>query len=291
MATLKQVRARIKTSEGIQQITRAMKMVAAARLRRAQDRVIAARPYADKMLELMGKLGAAGDLPDHPLLVKRPVQRAGVLLMTSDRGLCGSFNSNIIRFAEEALKKQEKDHWRMVTCGKKGQGYFGRRKYEMSGHYSFATSGATIDDAIQVTNQVRELFESGEVDAIYLVYSKFMSAMRQVPVWTQILPIEPPAASAGDAPSQSRTAAYEFEPNSTELLGKLLPRYLLTQVYQAILESTASEHGSRMTAMTSATDNAGKMIRELKLHANKVRQAAITKEILEVVGGANALSG
>jgi len=287
MATLKQIRSRIRTSKSIQQITRAMKLVAAARLRRAQDRVIQARPYSEQMLDLMRSLGSAGELPDHPLLAKRPVERAGIVVITSDRGLAGSYNSNVIRATEETLRKHDKDFWRILTVGKKGNVYL-QRRYDVINTYSFAVSGATLADATMLTERVRGLFESGEVDAIYLVYSKFISPLRQIPTITQILPIEPPAVEEG---ADQHTLSFEFEPEPTELLGKLLPRYLLTLVYQSLLEATASEHGSRMTAMTSASDNAGKMIRELTLTANKIRQTAITKEILEVVGGAEALAG
>lgn len=287
MATVKQLRARIKTSKSIQQITRAMKLVAAARLRKAQDRVVQARPYSEQMFDLMRQLGRAGELPEHPLLAKRPVEKAGVVVITSDRGLAGSYNSSLIRVAEEMLRQQEKDYWKLVTVGKKGTIYFSKRHYDVAESYSFAVSGASLDDASAVTERVRQMFETGEADAIYLVYSKFISPLRQTPTVMQLLPIEPPVTDDENA----ATVNYEFEPGPTELLGRLLPRYLLTLVYQSLLEATASEHGARMTAMTSASDNAGKMIRELTLLANSMRQAAITKEILEVVGGAEALAG
>jgi F-type H+-transporting ATPase subunit gamma len=287
MATLKQIRSRIRTAKTIQQITRAMKLVAAARLKKAQDRVIQARPYADSMTELMSHLGGAGELPEHPLLVKRPEEHAGVLIITSDRGLCGSFNSNLLRYAEAFMASHPKDFWRLVTIGKKAHQYFTKRGYQVVDQFSFGTSGATLADATAVTERVRLMFESGETDSIYLLYSKFISALKQVPSQSQLLPIEPPH----QAESGGLLSEFTFEPSPAELLSRLLPRYLLTLVFQSILEATASEHGSRMTAMTLATDNAGKMIRDLTLHANTVRQAAITKELLEVVGGAEALSG
>ncbi|GMV37518.1 MAG: ATP synthase gamma chain [Fimbriimonadales bacterium] len=286
MATLKQIRARIRTAKSIQQITRAMKLVAAARLKRAQDRVLQARPFSEKMLDLMRQLGAAGDLPDHPLLAVRPIQRGGVLVITSDRGLCGSFNTNILRCAEGLLSERPIEAWRLITVGKKGQAFFSKRGYQLAEHYSFPPTGATLSDAGTVTGRISEMFVSGETDAIYLVYSKFVSPLKQVPSVTQLLPIEPPS-DGENGPALD----YIFEPSAAELLGRLLPHYLRTLVYQAFIEANASEHGSRMTAMSAATDNAATMIRELTLHANTVRQAGITKELLEVVGGAEALSG
>jgi F-type H+-transporting ATPase subunit gamma len=287
MATQKQIRSRIRTAKTIQQITRAMKLVAAARLKKAQDRVMLARPYSDRMLELMSHLAGAGELPEHPLLARRPESHAGLVVVTSDRGLCGSFNSNIVRYAESLMTGHPKEHWLLVTIGRKAQQYFTKRGYNVVEHFSFGAAGATLADAAAVTERVRRMFEDSEADAIYLVYSKFVSALKQIPSDTQILPIEPPNQTA----QSTRVAEFAFEPAPAELLGRLLPRYLMTQVYQSILEATASEHGSRMTAMTLATDNAGKMIRDLTLYANTVRQAAITKELLEVVGGAEALSG
>lgn len=285
MATLKQLRQRIRTAKNIQQITRAMKLVAAARLKKAQDKVLEARPYSDKMREFMTSISGAGELPDHPLLEKRQVGRACLLLVTADRGLAGSYNTNLIRKAGDFLKSQAVPT-DLVCVGKKGAQFFGKRGYTVLHQHSVPTAGARLEDAIEVTRVIRELFESGEVDAIYLCYSKFYSAIRQVPQIVQLLPIEPPGAEDG---AHGVGKQYGFEPSPSELLNILLPKYVLTLVYQALLESTASEHGSRMSAMTSATDNAGKMIQRLTLIANRERQAGITKEILEVVGGAEAL--
>lgn len=285
MATLKQIRARIKAAKNIQQITKAMKLVAAARLKKATDRVLEARPYADKLREVMGSLSAAGELPSHPLMDKRAVAKVGVIVLTSDRGLAGAFNTSILRKASDFIK--ESAHPTVLyTVGKKGTQFFTKRNYNVVGSMSVPSSGARLQDAIEVARISRELYESGEVDAVYVCYSKFYSAIRQVPQIVQLLPIEAPQ---GQAPTES--VQFEFDPSPAELLGTLLPRYFLTLVWQAMLESTASEFGARMTSMTSATDNAGKMIGSLTLKANRERQAAITKEILEVVGGAEALNG
>ncbi len=285
MATLKQIQQRIKASKNISQITKAMKLVAAARLKKAQDRALEARPYSDKMREFMQSISAAGELPAHPLLVKRPIERYAVLLITSDRGLAGSFNTNVIRKATDFLKTAV-GQGSLITVGKKGNLFLSKRGYPVVLNHTLPTSGPTLEDAQIITRKARELFESAEVDAVYICYSKFYSAIRQVPQVVQLLPIEPPAS---DGPSESKD--YAFEPDPTELMGILLPKYVFTVIYQALLESTASEHGARMSAMTSATDNANKMIRDLTLNYNRARQAGITKEILEVVGGAEALKG
>lgn len=284
MATLKQIRQRIRTSKNIQQITRAMKLVAAARLKKAQDRVLEARPYSEKMRDFMLSLGGAGELPEHPLLVRRPVQRIGLILVTADRGLAGSYNTNLIRKAGDFLKETNLPT-KIIGVGKKGQQFFGKRGYEIV-PVLVPTAGATLKEAGEVNALARQMFESGEVDAIYLCYSKFYSPIRQVPQVVQLLPIEPPQV---DVAGQGSSKSYSFEPDAEQLLGFILPKFVLTLIYQAMIEASASEHGSRMTAMTSATDNAGKMIQSLTLKANRERQAGITKEILEVVGGAEAL--
>jgi len=287
MATLKQIRQRIRTSKNIQQITRAMKLVAAARLNRAKNRVEEARPYSQKMREFMSSVGGGGDLPAHPLLERRPIRRATVVLITSDRGLAGSYNNALIRKASDFVREIEGE-LDLITVGRKGHQFFGKRGFRVGEVVSVPTAGAGLEDAVALTNRIRRMYESGETDAVYLVYSRFYSPIRQVPEIVQVLPIEPPQNDSGEGVGG---ADYEFEPDPEELLGLLLPKYLLTVVYQAMLESSASEHGARMTAMTSATDAAGKMIAELTLKANRARQAGITKEILEIVAGAEALSG
>lgn len=286
MATLKQIRQRIKTAKNIRQITRAMKLVAAARLKKAQDRVTEARPYSEKMRELMLSLSETGELPPHPLLEQREeVKRICLILVTAERGLAGSYNTNLVRRAGDWLKEQTVPV--SIYCvGKKGFQFFGKRGFEILGQHTIPTAGVRVSDAEAVTAKARELFESKQFDAIYVCYSKFYSPIRQVPQVVQILPIEPPKSDDAKASNKD----YAFEPSSKELLGVLLPKYVLTLVLQALLEATASEHGSRMTAMTSATDNAGQMITDLTLVANRERQASITKEILEVVGGAEALN-
>lgn len=284
MATLKEIRQRIRSAKNIRQITRAMKLVAAARLKKAQDRVLESRPYADKLHEFMASISSAGSLPNHELLAKRPIKRIGIILITAERGLCGGYNTNLIRKASDYIKScpYEVD---LLAVGKKGGLFFGKRGVNVVFNYVLPTAGATIACADAVMKQAVEMFTSGQVDAIQVIYSKFYSPIRQVPTVMQLLPIEPPAGG------QTTSKQYEFEPSPEILLKTLLPRYVFTLTFQTLLEATASEHGARMSAMTAATDNAGKMINDLTLVANRERQAAITTQILEVVGGAEALKG
>ena len=285
MATLKQIRQRIRTAKNIQQITKAMKLVAAARLKKATDRVLEARPYADKLKDIMTSMSASGQLPAHPLLTKRDVKNVLVIVMTSDRGLAGAFNTSILRKATDFFKTVSAPV-KLIAYGKKANQFFGKRGYDIVDFYSAPSAGAKLPDAVAITRKARELFESGEVDAVYVVYSKFISAIRQIPQTVQLLPIEAPASEGSSVGGE-----VEFEPSAEVVLDTLLPRYFQTLVWQALLESTASEFGAKMTAMTAATDSAGKMIQTLTLKANRERQASITKEILEVVGGAEAQKG
>ncbi|MEA2553507.1 MAG: F-type H+-transporting ATPase subunit gamma [Fimbriimonadaceae bacterium] len=284
MATLKQIRGRIKAAKNIQQITRAMKLVAAARFKRATDRVVEARPYADKMRSFMESLASGGSLPDHPLMARRPVKKYCVIIIAADRGLAGSYNTGLLRKTVDFMKETPGEG-SLIAVGKKAFQFFNRRNYTIRHSQNLGSAGARLEDAVVVTRVARQLFESGEVDAIYLCYAKFFSAIRQVPTIIPLLPIEPPQQASGAAEETN----FDFEPSAEKILETLLPRYLMTLIWQAMLESTASFFGAQMTAMTSATDNAGKMINTLTIRANRERQAAITKEILEVVGGAEAL--
>lgn len=285
MATLRQIRSRIRVAKNIQQITKAMKMVAAARLKRAQDRVGAARPYADKMQDVMGSLaGAASGAVEHPLLERREVKATGLLLITADRGLCGSYNTGIMRRTQETVDALDAGSVRLFTVGRKGAQFFQKRGYQVTEAFDINTNVLSTADATRIARRLMEAYTSGEVDEIYIAYTRFMTAVTQIPTIVRLLPVETPESSGtGDD--------YIFEPAPAQLLGELLPRYVVTQVYRALVESVASEHGSRMTSMSSATDNAGKMISSLTLSLNRARQAGITKEISEIVGGAEALKG
>jgi len=292
MATPRQIRSRIRVAKNIQQITKAMKMVAAARLRRAQEAVAAARPYADKMREVLQSLesGGAGRGVQHPLLrhTEGEARNIGIILVTGDRGLCGAYNSSVIRRAFDLAKPLGVARVKLVCIGKKGATFFRRRGYQVVGEHPVPATGLSFADAQALARTARELFETGEIDALHLVYTQFFSAMTQRAESALLLPLEPAEPSQAAAPAGSQ-ADYIFEPNPEQILGSLLPRYVDTQVYQAVIESIASEHGARMTSMSSATDNAGKMISGLTLTLNRARQAAITKEIAEIVGGAEAL--
>ena len=284
------IRGRIRVAKNIQQITKAMKMVAAARLRRAQEAVGAARPYAEKMREVMESLGASGgESLQHPLLrrAEGEPQRIGLLLVTGDRGLCGAYNSSVIRRASDLVRPFGPERVKLVCVGKKGATFFRRRGYDIVAEHPVPATGISFGEAQALARTGRDLFADGQIDALYLIYTQFFSAMSQRPQTVSVLPIQPPAAEEGAA--EKPKADYIFEPEPEQILGSLLPRYVDTQVYQAIVESVASEHGARMTSMSSATDNAGKMISNLTLSLNRARQATITKEIAEIVGGAEAL--
>ncbi len=291
MATPRQIRGRIRTAKNIQQITKAMKMVAAARLRRAQEAVGAARPYAEKIRAVMQSLGASGGgSVRHPLLRRADGEPAniGIVLVTGDRGLCGAYNSTVIRRAFDLAKPFGTAHVKMVCVGKKGTTFFKRRGYDVVAEHPVPATGISFADAQALSRTGRDLFADGEIDVLYLIYTQFVSALTQRPQTLTLLPLQPPAEDDAGA-SARQPADYIFEPDPEVILGSLLPRYVDTQVYQAIIESVASEHGARMTSMSSATDNAGKMISSLTLSLNRARQATITKEIAEIVGGAEAL--
>lgn len=286
MATLRETRNRIRSVKNIQKITQAMKMVAAARLNRAQARVQAARPYAEMMHEVMQRLsGAAGEV-SHPLLEIREERNIAVVVLTSDRGLAGSYNTNLVRKTMDLLRPRDPETVRLVLLGRKGIQAFRRQPYQVVLQDGLNASDVSFTDVEPVVDVVRELFESAAVDAVYVVYSRFVSAINQVPTVLPLLPLKPPEAE-GDG--GAFTEDIIFEPAADELLARLLPRYVNTQVYRALVEAVASEHGARMTSMAAATTNAGEMIDRLTLSMNRARQAAITKEISEIVGGAEAL--
>jgi len=289
MATPRQIRGRIRVAKNIQQITKAMKMVAAARLRRAQEAVGAARPYAEKMRDVMASLGGATGGVQHPLLrrAEGEPRAIGILLITGDRGLCGAYNSSVIRKANDLVKSFGPERTKLVCVGKKGATFFRRRGFDIVAEHPVPATGISFAEAQALAKTGRDLFAAGEIDVLYLVYTRFLSALSQRPQELQILPIDPPETENGAAAGP--TAEYLFEPDPEEILASLLPRYVDTQVYQAVVESVASEHGARMTSMSAATDNAGTMISKLTLTLNRARQAAITKEIAEIVGGAEAL--
>lgn len=263
----------------MQQITKAMKMVAAARLRKCQERVIAARPYTRQMHEILARLAQDTEIT-HPLLEKRPVQRVGYVLITSDRGLAGGYNANLIRLTNNLLA-EEVHEAKLVAVGRKGRDFFRRGKVEIISEFVAYGDFPSYGLAKDIAQQVIRLYSEGTFDEVYLIYSEFISVINQQPKQIKILPIEQPEGEIGKD--------YIFEPSPEEILNTLLPKYVETQVFRTLLEGKASEMGAKMTAMGAATDNAKDMIDRLTLQMNRARQAAITKEITEIVGGAAAL--
>lgn len=283
--SLRDLKRRIKSVQSTKQITRAMEMVAAAKLRRAEQRLRATRPYASKIRDMLANLSAAAGSVDHPLLESRPDGgRTAIIFFSADRGLAGSFNVNLIRDAERTLRKMNPDDVRLIMVGKKGNDYFRRRKYPIVARYLDAMGGLDVKAAEEIAQIATDLFLSGEVNKVVLLYQAFISTMTYKITWETLLPIAAPAAAEG-----AMQTDYIFEPGPAEILGALLPRFLTTRVLIAMAESQTSEQGSRMISMGSATKNAGELISALTLKANRARQAAITKELAEIVGGAEAL--
>jgi F-type H+-transporting ATPase subunit gamma len=286
MPSLKALRKRIGTVRSTQQITKAMKMVAAAKLRRAQDTAERARPYARKLTEMFAAVAAGADAGAHPLLARREERRADMLLITSDRGLCGGYNANILRLAETVLRTPGREV-STFAVGRKAIEYLKRRSIPTRSERTGVLQQSAVQVAGAIADELSARFVSGEADAVYLVYSQFRSAISQVPTVVPLLPVSLPEAQevAGS------TVEYIFEPPRKALLGDLLPVYLRTLILQALLEAAASEHGARMTAMENATTNASEMIERLTLSMNRARQATITTELMEIVSGAEALKG
>ena len=290
MASLRDIRKRIKSVQNTAKITNAMKMVAASKLRRAQEAVESARPYSTKLVRLLSDVSVRAERegePPHPLLERREPKKVELLVMTSDRGLCGGFNSNITRHAERFRWEQAEKHHeiRLSSIGRKGTEHFKRKQLEMRHAYTGVFDDLTYSRAADIAKELANYYVQEELDAIYLLYNEFKSAISQKVTVMQLLPIEPVEVDPADA-----VIEFEFEPNKRGILDELLPRYLATELYQALLESTASEHGARMTAMENATRNAKEMIEKLTLQFNRARQAAITTELMEIIAGAEALN-
>lgn len=282
MASMRDIRRRIKSVKSTQQITKAMKMVSASKLRKAQESVVAARPYAQKIQEVLGRLSASAKDYSHPLLEVREVKKVGVVILTGDRGMCGGYNTNIIRLAEHLMAGTEKPVG-IVAVGSRGRDYFRRRGREITEEYVNIGDNPTFIQGKELAGRMVALYSEGIFDEIHLLYTEFKSAMSQRPVDLKLLPIEP---VEGD---NAKETEYIYEPSEEGVMEVLLPSYVETVVYRAILEAKASEHGARMTAMSSATDNAVEIIAKLTLTLNRARQAAITTEISEIVSGAAAL--
>ncbi len=286
MPSLKAIRKRIASVRNTQQITKAMKMVSAAKLRRAQEAVVAARPYADRLAELLRGVAGAVSEEAHPLLrMTQEPARIRLVLITSDRGLCGAYNSSLIRHADAYLRDHTGREVSLTILGRRGVDYYRRRTVTIADRH-VQIPGPSVSLAREIATKAATEFIEGRVDRVELLYSTFRSALSQVPTVETLLPVGV-EAGAEDAPSMEPI----LEPDRSALLGRLLPWFVGVRVYRALLEAAASEHGARMTAMDSATSNAAKMIFSLTLVMNRARQAAITKELMEIVSGAEALKG
>ncbi|QDS37346.1 ATP synthase F1 subunit gamma [Brevibacillus brevis] len=281
---IREIRRSIKSKKDMRQITKAMKMVAAAKLRRNQDKAEAARPYADKIQEVIASIASGNSGSKHPMLQNRPVKKTGYIVITSDRGLAGGYNANILRKVVNTIseKHKSKDEYGIFVIGRKGRDFFSKRNYPLLEEVTGLPASPAFADIKKIAGAAVQMFENEQIDELYLCYNKFQSAISQIPTVKQLLPLEAPESN------NARELNYEYEPSSEEVLADLLPKYAETLVYSALLEAKASEEGSRMTAMGSATDNATDMINRLTLSYNRARQAAITQEISEIVAGANA---
>jgi len=295
MPNLLDIRRRIKSVKNTQQITKAMKMVSAAKLKRAQDRVVTARPFANKMTEVLGQLANRTDEDfHHPLLDLRGDQRYLLVLITADKGLCGAFNTNLTKAGQSFMRENSDKNVELMAIGRKGRDFFRNRRAVIAGEYLGLTGKGRVEfsEALEVARSIIKIYtEDQEIDKVFLIYNEFKSVLSQRVVLEQLLPVSRAKQEEPETKSQQpmNLVDYVYEQPPAEMFGRLLPRLIETQIFRALLESVASEHGARMTAMDSASKNASELIDSLTLNMNRVRQAAITNEIIEVVSGAAAL--
>jgi len=284
---MREIKRSIKSKQNMKQITRAMEMVSASKLKRAQNAAIAARPYADKLREVVFSIASGSGGVKHPMLQTREVKRTAYLVITSDRGQAGGLNNNLLRklLAEIQARHSSPDQYAIYVIGRKGSDFFKRRKIPIVSEIIGMSDSPTFLDIKPIASAAVQGFENGDFDELVLAFNEFRNAITQIPKLTKLLPLD---ASEFGTKSEGAKAEYEYEPSAEEVLQVLLPKYAETLVYSAMLDNKASEHGARMTAMGNATKNASKMIAELTLTYNRARQAAITQEIAEIVGGASA---
>ncbi len=289
MPSLQSLRRKIAAFKNTQKITKAMKMVAAAKLKRSQDRILAARPYAHRMRGVLGNLSRRVNRAAHPLLQKRPGRRVEVLVVTSDRGLCGAFNGNIVRKSAEFLRQCDARGLQVTLSliGRKGRDYFRRRPWPIRQEWTGVFDKLSFEHAIDIGGDLTDHFTKGTFDELYVVYNEFKSAIQQRVIVEKLFPVE--ADEFGTSAEEAAGGSYLYEPEEAELLNVLVPKHFQVQAYRILLESAAAEHGARMAAMDGATRNAGQLIKKVTLYYNKTRQAAITKELMDIVGGAEAL--
>ncbi|MDO7906525.1 ATP synthase F1 subunit gamma [Paenibacillus sp. JX-17] len=282
---MREIKRQIKSVQNTRQITKAMEMVAAAKLRRAQEKAEAARPYSEKLKEVVESIATGTRGIKHPMLESRPVKKTAYLVITSDRGLAGGYNSNILRLVTATIAERHKsnDEFTLFIIGRKGRDYFTRRGYPIAETVTELSDTPAFADIKSIAHKAVEGFELSQFDELYVCYNRFVNALTQIPEVDQLLPMVKPEAA-----STAQAASYEYEPSPESVLEVLLPRYAETLIYGALLNGKASELGAKMTAMGAATKNASKMINDLTLTYNRARQAAITQEITEIVAGANA---
>ena len=286
MPNLRDVKQRIRSVKNTEQMTKAMKLVSASKLRKAQEAIQTARPYAHQMRGVMNHLVARCNSDLHPLLDNRTGNRVMLVVITADRGLCGGFNSNIVKMTQELITENADKEISLFIAGKKGADFFQSRPYKIEDKYLGWTKDFNYLKAVEIGEMLAQLFIENKADRIYMVYNEFKSIIQQEVIREQLLPIVPEEVDENDG-----LMDYIYEPDEETILEDLLKRYMTTQIYRAFLESSASEHGARMTAMDSASRNAKEMIGELTLFYNRTRQAYITKELIEIVNGAEALKG
>jgi F-type H+-transporting ATPase subunit gamma len=287
-AELRQIRRRIRSVQSTMKITRAMELIATARIPKARGRVAANQPYTTTMIDVIRNIAAAAGGLQHPLLERREVKTAGIVVVTSDRGLAGGYNTNVIRMAERHLldQRHQDRHVRVFTIGTKAESYFRYRKYQIERSWIGVTDTPTYGDARSIANVVLNEYQEGAIDSADIFTTSFVSALTQLPILWPLLPIEPPDMTEVVV----TPAGYNFEPEPGEILDRLLPRYLEGSVFGVLLEASASEHAARRRAMKAATENAEELTRVLTREANQARQAEVTTEISEIVGGAEALT-
>ncbi|MDQ3336350.1 MAG: ATP synthase F1 subunit gamma [Myxococcota bacterium] len=293
MPSLKAIRTRITSVKNTRKITRAMKLVSTAKLRRAQDALIAARPYTQAITQVVAQLSSVAGADSHKLFEERPLQKAAIVVVTSDRGQAGAFNANVVkaveRYAANELSGASEVSLRII--GRKGNQYFARRRTTITSFDPSPTGATALETARETANRVIDDFTAGKVDRVFVVYNEFKSAISQTVKVKQILPVVPEKEAEPAADGKQADVDFIYEPNKQVLLDRLVPLYVQIQLYRAALESIAAEFAARMTAMENATKNAGEMIAKLTLVYNRARQASITKELLEIIGGAEALKG
>jgi F-type H+-transporting ATPase subunit gamma len=290
MPSLQSLRRKIASVKNTQKITKAMKMVSAAKLKRAQDRILAARPYAHQLRDVMGNLSERVNRASHPLLQRRGGNTIELLVITSDRGLCGAFNTNILRQAVIFLEEQTRQgmHVSVSLAGRKSMDFFRRRNWKIRQQWGGVFDRLSFEHALDIGQNIVAQYYEGTFDQLYVVYNEFKSVMQQQVIVEKLLPVEA-IREPGETPKASTAGGYLYEPDENELLATLLPKHFEIQTYRILLESAAAEQAARMTAMDGATRNAGELIKKVTLFYNKTRQAAITKELMDIVGGAEAL--